>query len=84
MYIGIDLGTSEVKIVLMNESGVILAKEGVSLSISRPQPRWSEQDPELYWMATDTAMLRLKAAYPDWMQQVKSIGLSGKNPEMLV
>lgn len=78
MYIGIDLGTSEVKIVLMNESGVILAKEGVSLSISRPQPRWSEQDPELYWMATDTAMLRLKAAYPDWMQQVKSIGLSGQ------
>lgn len=78
MYIGIDLGTSEVKIVLMNEAGTIVAKEGESLSISRPQPRWSEQDPAHYWQATAKVMARLKVAYPDWMRQVVSIGLSGQ------
>ncbi|SUX82747.1 xylulose kinase [Citrobacter koseri] len=46
MYIGIDLGTSGVKAILLNEQGDVLASQTEKLSVSRPHPLWSEQDPE--------------------------------------
>ncbi|EFX90750.1 sugar (pentulose and hexulose) kinase [Actinobacillus ureae] len=46
MYIGIDLGTSGVKVVLLNESQEIIATTHQSLPISRPHPLWLEQNPE--------------------------------------
>ena len=78
MFIGIDLGTSEVKVVLINKRGEIIAKVGSPLTITRAQPNWSEQDPHAYHQATDTAMRALKAKHPHWMMQVEAIGLSGQ------
>ena len=56
MYIGIDLGTSGVKAILLNEQGEVVASHTEKLTVSRPHPLWSEQDPEQWWLATDTAM----------------------------
>ena len=53
MYIGIDLGTSGVKVVLLNEEQQIIATTQQSLPISRPHPLWSEQDPQDWWQATN-------------------------------
>ncbi len=78
MYMGIDLGTSEVKVVLMNAAGEILVKLGESLSVSRPHARWSEQNPAEYWQATCSIMHQLKTTQPDYMAQVQAIGLSGQ------
>ncbi len=44
MYIGIDLGTSGVKAILLSEQGDVLATQTEKLQVSRPHPLWSEQD----------------------------------------
>ncbi|WP_288881800.1 xylulokinase [uncultured Kosakonia sp.] len=76
MYIGIDLGTSGVKAILLGEQGEVLASHTEKLSVSRPHPLWSEQDPESWWQATDRAIQALGAAHS--LQQVKAIGLAGQ------
>lgn len=76
MYLGIDLGTSGVKVILMTEDGKVMASQTSPLSVSRPYPLWSEQDPENWWQATDIAMLALGAEHD--LRGVKSIGLSGQ------
>ena len=50
-YLGIDVGTSSVKALLVSEDQAVLAESSVSLSVSRPHPLWSEQDPEDWWQA---------------------------------
>lgn len=76
MYLGLDLGTSSVKAIIMNEQGDVIASHSVSLAISRPHPQWSEQDPLQWWQATDEAILQLGRSYP--MDQIEAIGLSGQ------
>ncbi|MDY2948142.1 MAG: xylulokinase [Mannheimia varigena] len=76
MYIGIDLGTSGVKVVLLDENQHIIAITQKSLPISRPQPLWSEQNPQDWWNATNEAMLEL-ASQQD-LSGVKAIGLTGQ------
>ncbi|WLI78099.1 xylulokinase [Kosakonia sp. H02] len=76
MYIGIDLGTSGVKAILLGEQGDVLASHTEKLSVSRPHPLWSEQDPESWWQATDRAIQALGAAHS--LSQVKAIGLAGQ------
>lgn len=63
MYIGIDLGTSGVKAILLNEQGEVVASHTEKLNVSRPHPLWSEQDPEHWWQATDRAMKALGAQH---------------------
>lgn len=78
MYLGIDLGTSEVKLLLMEENGEVLVTTGVPLTVSRPKAQWSEQDPGQWWSATCTAMGQLRAAHGDALARVRAIGLSGQ------
>ena len=49
MYLGIDIGTSAVKALLMDDSGTILAEVDSPLTVSRPRPLWSEQNPADWW-----------------------------------
>jgi len=76
MYIGIDLGTSGVKAILLNEQGEMLASHTEKLSVSRPHPLWSEQDPEQWWLATDRALTALAQQQP--LSGVKAIGIAGQ------
>ena len=76
MVIGIDLGTSGVKVVLLDAQGQVIAVESSPLQVSRPQPLWSEQDPESWWQATDNAMQALAQQHD--LRAVKAIGLSGQ------
>ncbi len=79
MYLGIDLGTSEVKLVLLSAaSGSIVASAGVKLGVSRPAPGWSEQDPAAWWAATGEAVQQLRAQAPQAWSEVRAIGLSGQ------
>jgi xylulokinase len=78
MYLGIDLGTSEVKVVLLAESGEIAASASAPLEVLRPQPRWSEQSAEAWWEASLAAVDQLKAAHAAKLAAVKGIGLSGQ------
>lgn len=51
-YIGIDLGTSGVKLLLVDTCGNILASSNKEYSVIYPQPGWTEQNPEDWWNAT--------------------------------
>lgn len=76
MYIGIDLGTSGVKAILLNEHQQVIATHTQALSISRPHPLWSEQNPDEWWQATDVAMRALSTQHK--LNQVKAMGLTGQ------
>ncbi len=78
MFLGIDLGTSSVKVLLLDEGHAVVGIVESPLEISRPHPHWSEQQPEQWWQALDAAMLRLKAAHPQALSVVRGIGLSGQ------
>ena len=51
MFLGIDLGTSALKVILIDEDQSLLAEISIPLEVDRPQPLWSEQDPDLWWKA---------------------------------
>lgn len=76
MYIGIDLGTSGVKAILLNEQGEVLATQSEKLSVSRPHPLWSEQDPLAWWLATDATMKALGKQHS--LRGVKALGIAGQ------
>ncbi len=75
MYLGIDVGTSGVKAVLMDDGGLVVDQASAPLPVSRPQPLWSEQDPADWWAATNAAVSDLDR---DKRKAVKAIGLSGQ------
>lgn len=61
LYIGIDLGTSAVKLLLMNETGTILKIVSKEYPLYFPQPGWSEQKPEDWWEQTVAGVKELTA-----------------------
>jgi xylulokinase len=78
MFIGIDLGTSEVKALLLADNHQIIGSAGVSLSVSRPHPGHSEQAPADWWDATQQALAKLRDTCPVEYAAVRAIGLSGQ------
>ena len=78
LHIGIDLGTSGIKAVLIEDLARVIAVAAAPVAISRPQIGHSEQDADL-WVATVFACLdRLAVAAPHQMAAVRGIGLSGQ------
>ncbi|MEJ8476753.1 xylulokinase [Roseibium algae] len=77
MFIGLDIGTSSVKAILLDEDQRLVASATADLTVERPHPSWSEQDPESWWTACQTAMDELAQSSPKEMSAVKGIGLSG-------
>jgi xylulokinase len=77
-YLGIDLGTSEVKVVLLDHGQRVLASASVKLALSHPHPYWSEQDPEQWWQATLAAVGQLQATAGPQLAALRGIGLSGQ------
>lgn len=76
MYVGIDLGTSGLKAILMSPQGEIICSVNHELQVSRPKPLWSEQNPADWWQALQSCMQQL-GTYNN-LKQVKAIGLSGQ------
>ncbi|WP_170333988.1 xylulokinase [Ruegeria arenilitoris] len=75
MYLGIDIGTSAVKLVCA-DTDRILASSSVGIQSSSPQPGWSEQHPELWWQATRDALTQLAGQIE--LSEIKAVGLSGQ------
>ena len=77
MYtIGIDLGTSAVKLLLMGEGGEILNIASREYPIQFPRPGWSQQDPEDWWNAVLEGIPALLEGYD--ASQVRGIGAGGQ------
>ena len=78
MFLGLDLGTSELKALLLDEQHAIRATARSALQISRPQPLWSEQQPDDWWAAVEDVMAQLGASHPAELSRLRAIGLSGQ------
>ncbi len=78
MFLGIDLGTTEVKVLLLSENHTVIGIKRYGLSIQRPQPLWSEQEPYEWWEAVCTLLDQYAGEMPAFMAEVKAIGLSGQ------
>ncbi len=78
MYLGLDFGTSSVKGVLIDDNQKIVATASSPLGVSRPNPGWSEQNPEDWWKAANNVVKELRKAKPKAIASVEGIGLSGQ------
>jgi len=76
MYLGLDLGTSGVKALLVDDAQIIVGSAQAPLTVSRPQDGWSEQDPAEWITATTLALVQLGKTHD--LSAVKGIGLSGQ------
>ena len=77
MYLGIDLGTSSVKVILMDETQHIIGSSHQALNVNRPHAGWSEQNPEDWISATQICIDQLKQIHPRQLADVRGIALSG-------
>ncbi len=77
-YLGIDIGTSGVKALLIDRDGIPIG-EATARSVEpvRPQPGWSEQNPSDWWSATLEAVDGLARGHPREVAAVRGIGLAG-------
>jgi xylulokinase len=76
-YLGIDLGTSELKVLLIDQQGQPIGSAGQALTVSQPHAQWSEQDPASWVVALQAACVSLRQQWPDDYAAVQGIGLSG-------
>ena len=77
-YLGIDVGTSGTKALLMDASGKVLATATAPHDIASPKPGWSEQEPDNWWAATVQAVRAVIAQGGVDGRSVGAIGLSGQ------
>ena len=78
MYLGLDLGTSGLKALLIDADQHLIASATAPLEVERPFPGYAEQHPESWINACQTVMHRLQQDHPAALAQVVSIGLSGQ------
>jgi len=77
--IGLDLGTSGIKAVLLSAGGTLLGEANAPLTVQRPQPLWSEQNPADWLQAADAAMRSLREqASPEAWAAVKGLAVAGQ------
>ena len=78
MFLGLDLGTSGVKALLIDGDQHAVGSANGALEVSRPHSGWSEQDPADWIRATEDAVGELKRTHPRELAAVRGIGLSGQ------
>lgn len=81
MFLGIDLGTSSLKVILLDRQHHVLASASAPLTVQQPQALWREQDPADWWRACEQALAAtLSQAQQAGIQpaQIEAIGLTGQ------
>ncbi|TFL16111.1 xylulokinase [Jannaschia formosa] len=77
MYLGLDLGTSGLKALLVDAEGTVQGTAEAGYENPHPRTGWSEQDPADWVAACEAVLDRLAAAHPREMAALRGIGLSG-------
>ena len=77
-FLGIDIGTSGTKTLVMREDGTILASATAEYPLANPRPGWSEQEPAEWWAATVRTVRRVMKTSRLRAGTVRGIGLSGQ------
>lgn len=77
-FLGIDLGTSAVKVAVFDASGAVLGTGESTYPTTRPEPGWSEQHPDDWWVATIAAVRQSGAD-----ERVEAIGFTGQMQDLI-
>lgn len=77
MYLGLDLGTSGLRALMVDENGVPVASAEAHYDVSHPHSGWSEQDPADWVRACEAAFSDLQANHPADFAKLSAIGISG-------
>ena len=84
MFIGVDVGTSETKAVLVDQGGRVLAAASAPNRLRVPQPGWAEHDAETDWWGNLCTVVREVLAQSDVSPaDVEAVGCSGIGPCVL-
>jgi xylulokinase len=75
VFLGLDVGTSGIKAILVTPSGEVLRSASTPLSLSTPRPGWAEQHPESWWDAT---IASIRSVLDGRDVHVSAIGISGQ------
>lgn len=77
-FLGIDLGTSAVKCILVDDSGTVIGSHSEEYALLQPRPGWAEQNPRDWWKGTQACIRQLlvKTMIPNG--EISGIGLSGQ------
>jgi xylulokinase len=78
VFLGLDFGTSSVKVLLVDGAQTVVGSASVALSVQRPAPGYSEQDPHDWWQAMLDAVDALGRDHAKALSAVEGIGLSGQ------
>ncbi len=77
MYLGLDLGTSGLRAVLVDGNGTLVGTAQADHGVSHPAPGWSEQDPADWIASCRSAIDALRSAHGAAFTAIRAIGLSG-------
>jgi len=75
-FLGLDVGTSSVKAILVSPDGEVAASASKPLTLQTPEAGWAEQDPETWWTAGLAAIRELVTQQPS--ARIASVGISGQ------
>ncbi len=76
--LGLDIGTSAVKCILISKDGSIIGSSSEEYPLSTPYPGWTEQDPDKWWKATEKTIKNLLNISKINPEEIKGISLSGQ------
>ena len=77
MYLGLDLGTSGLRGVLVSDDGLVVGDHSAQYPLTTPSPGWSEQDPRDWINACRKVLAALHKDYPKAVAALKGIGVAG-------
>lgn len=78
LFLGVDVGTTGAKVILLESGGRVLAEALHEYPLSTPKPLWAEQDPEHWWQASARGIREVLAAVPGGAGSVACVGLTGQ------
>ena len=78
LVLGLDVGTSGVKAILVDGSGRVIDEETTELTLHIPRPGWSEQSPEDWWSATVISIGKLMLRQANSADRIQGVGVSGQ------
>jgi xylulokinase len=77
-YLGLDIGTSSVKALLIDAGQRVVAEASAALSVSRPHPLWSEQNPDDWVDGVEATVASIRRQAPAPFAALAGLGLSGQ------
>ncbi len=82
--LGIDVGTTSVKVIMISKNGEIFDETSVSHDLISLHPNWAEEDANIWWDNTKTALMQMKNRHPYEMGEIRIVGCSGMVPAIVL